>query len=91
MKHCDDEDEKRRAVNSHHHNISKQHVTVLVLLSYIKIRLPMAKVKVKFTLEQATKAQRGSRGIALPFFNFGSFTPGEGPAAHFTGGYPIIR
>jgi hypothetical protein len=25
------------------------------------------KVKVKFTLEQATKAQRGSRGIALPF------------------------
>ena len=25
------------------------------------------KVKVKFTLEQATKAQRGSRGIALVF------------------------
>jgi hypothetical protein len=25
------------------------------------------KVKVKFTLEQATKAQRGSRGIALIF------------------------
>jgi len=25
------------------------------------------KVKVKFTLEQATKAQRGSRGIALLF------------------------
>jgi hypothetical protein len=25
------------------------------------------KVKVKFSLEQATKAQRGSRGIALPF------------------------
>jgi hypothetical protein len=25
------------------------------------------KVKVKFTLEQATKAQRGSRGIALTF------------------------
>jgi hypothetical protein len=25
----------------------------------------MAKVKVKFTLEQATKAQRGSRCIAL--------------------------
>jgi hypothetical protein len=24
-------------------------------------------VKVKVTLEQATKAQRGSRGIALPF------------------------
>ena len=27
------------------------------------------KVKVKFTLEQATKTQMGSRGIALPFFN----------------------
>jgi hypothetical protein len=25
------------------------------------------KVKVKFALEQAMKAQRGSRGIALPF------------------------
>jgi hypothetical protein len=25
------------------------------------------KVKVKFTLDQATKAQRGSRGIVLPF------------------------
>jgi hypothetical protein len=25
------------------------------------------KVKVKFTLEEAMKAQRGSRGIALPF------------------------
>ena len=26
------------------------------------------KVKVKFTLEQATKVQRGSRGMALLFF-----------------------
>jgi hypothetical protein len=26
-----------------------------------------AKVKVNFTLEQAMKTQRGSRGIALPF------------------------
>jgi hypothetical protein len=26
-----------------------------------------SKVKVKFSLEQATKAQRGSRGIALLF------------------------
>ena len=30
------------------------------------------KVKVKFTLEQATKAERGSRGISLIFFNLGS-------------------
>ena len=29
--------------------------------------LMKAKVKVKFTLEQATKAQIGSRGIALRF------------------------
>jgi len=32
----------------------------------------MVKEKVKFTLEQATKAQRGSRGIALLFFNLGA-------------------
>jgi hypothetical protein len=29
--------------------------------------LLMAKVKVKFALEQATKAQRGRRGIAILF------------------------
>jgi hypothetical protein len=28
-------------------------------------------VKVKFTLEQATKAMTGSRGIAILFFNLG--------------------
>jgi hypothetical protein len=32
----------------------------------------MIKIKVKFTLEQATKAQRGSRGVALLFFNLGA-------------------
>jgi hypothetical protein len=30
-------------------------------------QLLLIKVKVKFTVEQATKAQRGSRGIALLF------------------------
>jgi len=35
---------------------------VLVVASDIKV-----KVKVQFTLEQATKVQRGSRGIALLF------------------------
>ena len=30
-------------------------------------QLEQGKVKVKFTLEQATKAQRGSRGIAVLF------------------------
>jgi len=33
------------------------------------------KVKVKFTLEQATKAQKGSRGIGYSFLNLG---PGWG-------------
>jgi hypothetical protein len=44
------------------------------------------KVKVKFTLEQATRAQKGSRGIALLFLyprggwstpRPGRFTPGK--------------
>jgi hypothetical protein len=38
---------------------------------YTYICIGMYKVKVKVTLEQATKAQRGSRGIAYPFFNLG--------------------
>ena len=47
------------------------------------------KVKVKFTLEQATKAQTGSRGIALLFLypwggwstpRPGRFTPKKYPA-----------
>ena len=33
----------------------------------LKLDLVNAKVKVKFTLEQATKAHRGSRGIAVFF------------------------
>ena len=32
----------------------------------------LLKVKVKFTLEQAMKAQKGSRGIALLFLNLGT-------------------
>jgi hypothetical protein len=34
---------------------------------YLNISLRRAKVKVKLTLEQATKTQKGSRGIALIF------------------------
>jgi hypothetical protein len=58
-----------------------------LLRSYYK-----GKIKVKFTLEQATKAQRGSRGIALLFSltsvldggawstpRPGHFTPGKDP------------
>jgi hypothetical protein len=33
---------------------------------------PIKKVKVKVTLQQATKAQRGSRGIPYSFFNLGA-------------------
>ena len=35
-------------------------------VSGVKVK-EMVKVKVKFALEQKTKAQRGSRGIALIF------------------------
>ena len=56
------------------------------------------KVKVKVTLEQATKAQRRSRVIALLFFKPGArwggwstprpgrFTPGKRPGTHCIGG-----
>jgi hypothetical protein len=49
------------------------------------------KVKVKFTLEQTTKSQKGRRGLDLLFFNLGArcggrstprsgcFTPGKDP------------
>jgi len=37
---------------------------VVILLSSISVRV---RVKVKVTLKQSTKAQRGSRGIALLF------------------------
>jgi len=30
------------------------------------------KIKVKFTLKQATKVQRGSRGLVYTFFNLGA-------------------
>jgi len=51
-------------------------VSILISISHIiavrgtcggHSRINEVTVKVKFTLEQATKAQRGSRGIALPF------------------------
>jgi len=56
-------------------------------------------IKAKFTLEQAMKAQRWSRGIALLFGNLGArwgwvvnvtpgrFTPGERPDTHCIGGW----
>jgi hypothetical protein len=56
----------------------------------ISLRL-LFTIKLKFTLEQATKAQRGNRGIALLFLNLdarrewlstprpGRFTPGRDP------------
>ena len=57
-----------------------------------------------FTLEKATKAQRGSRGIALLFFNFGAslgvdgqghapvaLPPGKRPGKHCIGGWVDSR
>jgi hypothetical protein len=35
--------------------------------SFVKV-----KIKVKFTIAQATKAQRGSRGMAIFYFNLGA-------------------
>jgi len=43
-------------------------------LSYIKV-----KVKVKFSLEQAKKVQKGSRCIVLLFLQPHRFTPGIDP------------
>jgi hypothetical protein len=40
---------------------------IFQLIYACKTVLVEVKVKVKFTLEQATKAQRGRRGIALLF------------------------
>jgi hypothetical protein len=41
---------------------------IYIYASYWKlIHRAEGKIKVNFALEKATKAQRGSRGIALPF------------------------
>jgi len=42
-------------------------IIIKVNLLSIKERIKIIKVKLKFTLEQATKAHRGSKGIALLF------------------------
>jgi len=44
------------------HSTRQETVQMNVILCHLK-------VKVKFTLEQATKAQRGRRGIVVHFFN----------------------
>jgi hypothetical protein len=52
----------------------------------------MVKVKVKFTLEQAMKAQRGSRGKLYPFFNLGAIWGGcstSRPGRFTPGIYPV--
>jgi hypothetical protein len=40
--------------------------------SVLALQRPVKKVKVKFALEQAMKAQKRSGGIAVIFFNFGA-------------------
>ena len=57
--------------------------------------LCIVKVKVKDSLEKATKAQRGSRGIALSFFNLGVIcggwsTPRPGRFTHGKDPVPIV-
>jgi hypothetical protein len=45
----------------------------LILSGNLKVKVKVrVKIKVQFTLEQATKAHRGSRGIAVFFFNLGA-------------------
>jgi hypothetical protein len=43
------------------------HVQCMLFLSYLNQNRKVVTSKVKFTLEQAMKAQRGRRGIALLF------------------------
>jgi hypothetical protein len=53
-------------LSSPHHHTLLTSCTHLILLSFSAI-IMFGEVQVKFTLEQATKAQRGSRCIALLF------------------------
>jgi len=64
-----------------------------------KIHIFYVKVKVNFTPKQSTKAQKGSSGITLLFFNFGAIWggkstplprplyPRERPGTHCIGGW----
>ena len=54
-----------KAVNTHCPTYAT--VTIHLAQRKMELRTRTVKVKVKFTLEQATKAERGSRGIALLF------------------------
>ena len=56
-----------RSLDHHQAAILTRNFKILEVCSHIKV-----KVKVKFTLEQVTKVQRGSRGIAVLFFNLGA-------------------
>ena len=45
---------------------------VPIVKHHVRFFLSKVKVDVNFNLEQATKAQRGSRGIVLLFLNLGA-------------------
>jgi hypothetical protein len=47
------------------HTMSERNVIHRFVIEFVK--LTNKKIKIKFSLEQATKAHRGSRGIALLF------------------------
>jgi hypothetical protein len=86
--------------NNHVTGCYEMYYRVHILLFNTRKQLRVQKlsnVKVKFTLEQATRAQRGSRGTALLFFNLGAIWrwvvnatiwllfPRERPSTHCTG------
>jgi hypothetical protein len=69
---------------------------IFTILCVYRVSLCDIKVKLKFTLEQDTKAQRGSRGKLYSFFNLGvkrgwvvnaMLPPGNIPGTHCTAGW----
>jgi len=46
---------------------TRYQLNIRLLYSSVNLKTIIIIIKVKFTLEQSTKAQRGSRGIALLF------------------------
>ena len=66
----------------------------------MKLNIHLSVVKVEFSLSEAMKAQKGSRGTGLIFLNFGArlevggqrhapaaLPPGKRPGTHCTGGW----
>ena len=74
VKQCDGADNSHLLYPPRHTHRRRRHLsgkTMAILLSRMSgplpVNLPAVKIKAKVALEQATKAQRGSRGIVLLF------------------------